>query len=282
MPPEPVCPPPPGGWAVSVGPAEDGSLGEGVVGSRRLRGRIIAAGRRPGHAVGPCGLGMPAAPPAPASSRPRRAPGPPTRATGAAACWSWPQQAPSPPTTAITARRSAANCVAVLVAQLGLLGQRTGDHLRPAARACPCGSMRMSGASSLAILYISSRHRVAAERQHAGEHLEQHDAQRVQVGAAVDLLAGDLLGRHEAGRAQHQAGLGLARVGDARDAEVGDLHGVAVQLVHDVGRLDVAVHHVLPVRIGQRLGHARDDGQHLAAAAAGWAVLAVVRPGPCP
>ena len=37
----------------------------------------------------------------------------------------------------------------------------------------------------------------------------------------------------------------------------------ASELVHDVGRLDVAVHDALPVRVGQRVGDARDDRQHL-------------------
>src|SRR5581483_118213 len=36
-------------------------------------------------------------------------------------------------------------------------------------------------------------HRFALERQFAGDHLVEHDAQRKQIGTAVDLLAGELL-----------------------------------------------------------------------------------------
>jgi hypothetical protein len=46
--------------------------------------------------------------------------------------------------------------------------------------------------------------------------------------------------------------------------KVGHLDRVTFPLIHDVGRLDIAVHHILPVGIGQRLGHAGHDGQHRA------------------
>ena len=49
----------------------------------------------------------------------------------------------------------------------------------------------------------------AGERRVAGEHLVQHHAQRVDVGAGGDLpLAHRLLGRHVVRRAQRHAGLG--------------------------------------------------------------------------
>src|SRR6266540_5270457 len=58
--------------------------------------------------------------------------------------------------------------------------------------------------------------RIAAlERQLPGEHLERHDAERVDVAARVERLAADLLGTHELGRAEDDTGgreLGDGRV----------------------------------------------------------------------
>ena len=104
-------------------------------------------------------------------------------------------------------------------------------------------------------------HRLGGMRQRTGQQPEQHHAERVQVGAAVDAAPRELLRRHERRRAQHHAGPRAARVGDAGDAEVGHLHAVVARIDHHVGRLDVAVHHALAVRIGERVRHARDDAQ---------------------
>jgi hypothetical protein len=49
-------------------------------------------------------------------------------------------------------------------------------------------------------------HRVGIdERRAAGQELEQHDPDRVQVGAVIERLARGLLGRHVAGRAEDRA-----------------------------------------------------------------------------
>src|SRR5260370_35193731 len=45
----------------------------------------------------------------------------------------------------------------------------------------------------------------ALERQFAGEHLERDDAERVDIGARVELLATNLLGAHELRRAEDDA-----------------------------------------------------------------------------
>ena len=66
---------------------------------------------------------------------------------------------------------------------------------------------------------------VALERAPAGQHLVQHDAQRVDVGLAGHLVAARLLGAEVVDRSQRGAGDrhgGLAH--GAGDAEVGHLH----------------------------------------------------------
>ena len=97
----------------------------------------------------------------------------------------------------------------------------------------------------------------------AGEHLEHHDAERVQVRLAVDVVAEGLLGRDVVRRPQHAP---VRRqpvlVQRARDAEVGDL-GRALLVHEHVLRLDVAVHDAAGVggaegprdldRVGDRL-----------------------------
>ena len=110
-----------------------------------------------------------------------------------------------------------------------------------------------------------------AERPPARDHLEHHDGERVDVGAAVDLAADHLLGRHVIARADHLAGarqlprVERAAVLGARGAEVEHLDEVvvvALLLDVEVRRLEIAVHHAARVRLDQRVAHrARDrDG----------------------
>jgi hypothetical protein len=107
--------------------------------------------------------------------------------------------------------------------------------------------------------------RGAEERRRAGEHLVRDAAQRVDVGAAVELFTGPLLGAHVDRRADDEAGAGHPVVRRGRDgaghAEVGD-HGVA-GLDQHVGRLDVAVDHAELVGIGKRVGDLAGDDQRL-------------------
>ena len=79
------------------------------------------------------------------------------------------------------------------------------------ARRCAAapGSSRESIAlgSSDTCLSATATGVVAGERQRAGEHLVQHDADRVQVAALVDVVALRLFGRDVRDAAHHHAGL---------------------------------------------------------------------------
>ncbi len=112
---------------------------------------------------------------------------------------------------------------------------------------------------------------LALEQPPPGQHLVEHDAERPDVGAAVDLLALGLLGAHvrrraedhagdRSGRGQRRrhrrAGTGAGRVGRQRlgQSEVEHLD-LAVRGELHVGRLEVAVDHAGLVR---RLERGRD------------------------
>ena len=115
----------------------------------------------------------------------------------------------------------------------------------------------------------------ASVRRMARQHLVQHAAERVDVGARGDLLLGGrLLGAHVVRRAERQAGLGHPPAGRRahrqRDAEVGD-HRPAV-LQQDVLGLDVAVDHAVAVRVVERVGHVGGDPHRLVDAELGLAI----------
>ena len=75
----------------------------------------------------------------------------------------------------------------------------------------------------------------------AGEHLEGHGGERVDVHAGRRRRAVQLLGRHVAEAAHERARAGdVGPVGDVGHAQIGELHGALVS-EQDVGRLDVAV-----------------------------------------
>jgi hypothetical protein len=105
------------------------------------------------------------------------------------------------------------------------------------------------------LAHVLHRHRdlvLAVEGDVAGEHLEQHDAEGVDVGLAVDVVAQRLLGRHVVRGAEHApVGGQPLLVERAGDAEVGDL-GRALLVDQDVLRLDVAVDDVARVREAER------------------------------
>ena len=97
--------------------------------------------------------------------------------------------------------------------------------------------------------------RRAQKRRRAGQHLVRDASQRVDVGAAVELRAGGLLGAHVDRRADDETGARHPVVGGgadgARHAEVG--HDGVTGLDQHVRRLDVAVDDVELVRVGERV-----------------------------
>ena len=94
--------------------------------------------------------------------------------------------------------------------------------------------------------------RVAVERGFASQHLEQHHAQGVDVGAIVGRVAFGLLWREVGGGAHDCACLG--EVADAAgdrsgDAEIRNLQPRG-RREHDVARLHISVDHILLVGVG--------------------------------
>ncbi len=106
---------------------------------------------------------------------------------------------------------------------------------------------------------------IAGERGLPGQALDQHAAQRVDVGPAVHRLAPDLLGRHVIDGPHELAGLGQR--GPVRHSpdqpEVGQVHVLGPRCLalgqQDVRRLHVAVDQPAVVGRVQRARHLCDD-----------------------
>src|SRR5262245_6071203 len=88
----------------------------------------------------------------------------------------------------------------------------------------------------------------------AGEHLMEHDAERPDIGAAVQRFAYHLLGTHVLDRARAIAVLHHPGPGKLGDSEVEDLQD-SIFGEHQVGWLDIAMHHPTLVRLRQTLRH---------------------------
>ena len=108
------------------------------------------------------------------------------------------------------------------------------------------------------------RHRrVAVKRRTPRQHFIHHNAQRVQIGACIDVCALRLLRRDIMHRPQRLTRERILRGRDLRDAEIGDLHAAVLE-DHDVVGLNVAVDDAAAVRVLQRLGDLRGKMQRLA------------------
>ena len=96
--------------------------------------------------------------------------------------------------------------------------------------------------------------RLRVERRPAGDQVVQHGGQRVDVGAAVERVAVDLLGRHVGERADavdlRAVGVGVEDAAEVAQLDVDDL--AVLQHGQDVGRLDVAVDQALAIDVAER------------------------------
>ena len=92
-------------------------------------------------------------------------------------------------------------------------GRRSATRSSAAPRARADRRPTSSGSSSCSRLRDDFLRRAPANSRASGQHLVEHAAEREDVAAAVDALAGHLLRRHVAERAEHDA---LRRGGDRR------------------------------------------------------------------
>jgi hypothetical protein len=115
-------------------------------------------------------------------------------------------------------------------------------------------------------LHVGAHHvelTLSREGAPPGQHLVEQDAQRVGVGLNGPRLAAHLLGRHVLGCTHQAAGAGraLAPV-EARDSEVDPLR-LAARADHQVGGLDVAMHHAGVVRVLDPVERLMDQRERL-------------------
>ena len=96
----------------------------------------------------------------------------------------------------------------------------------------------------------------------AGNSLEQHQPQRVDVGRRADGLAAHLLGRHVGRGTDRDPGAGhSSRPDNAGDPEIGQ-PGPTLGVEQQVGRFDIAVHHPTGVHMRQRRSDLRTEPRH--------------------
>jgi hypothetical protein len=106
--------------------------------------------------------------------------------------------------------------------------------------------------------------RVAGKGDAPGEHLVQHHAERVDVGADVHTFGFGLFGGNVLRRADEHfvRKRRFAALGEARQAKVGEIN-VPVAVNQNVRRFDVAVQHALRVGVRQRSGDRANDFEYL-------------------
>ena len=110
------------------------------------------------------------------------------------------------------------------------------------------------------------RRQLRVERKAARQREVADDAERVDVAARVDAVAGHLLGAQVVHGAEHLAGRReRRRLGQARDAEVGDQRAPGGAVDENVLGLHVAVDDAARVRVAERLGDVAQLADDLAA-----------------
>ena len=94
-----------------------------------------------------------------------------------------------------------------------------------------------------------------------GEHVVEHHAHGIEIGAAIHRGAFDQhFGGYIIRRAHRRAFLRGGGVQHAGQAEIRHLHR-ALHIDQDVRRLDVPMHHPALMRVAQRIADMRGDGQ---------------------
>src|SRR5262245_37553781 len=102
------------------------------------------------------------------------------------------------------------------------------------------------------------------ERNDAGQHFKQDNAQAVDIRAPIQLFTQTLLGRHVMWRPHDGAGscqpadFNVAQRGDAEIEQL-DLQAAWDYLHENILRFDVAMNYTLPVRLIQRRADLSDD-----------------------
>ena len=158
--------------------------------------------------------------------------------------------------------------VAILFERLGNQPIEIGGHIRI--------QLQRSRRSATEDLVRHHTGRRSPERQHAGRHLVEHDAEREQIASRVDPCAAHLLGRHVHHRPQRRSRAGEMRIpGDRRDGgcagddriELGETEveqlGVSARGDEDVARLDIAMNDAGTVRGVERIGDLECQRQQL-------------------
>ena len=136
-----------------------------------------------------------------------------------------------------------------LIPVVGLLGQRPLEHRVQRRRIT--GDHGLQWIVGFVKNLLQDRDIVAGKGKAAGEYPIKHHTDRPDIGSSIGGLAQQSFRRDVMKGSDDHAGLGVAgKVLQAGDAEVDDLD-VAIGLEHDVGRLDVAVHHAHAVRIAE-------------------------------
>ena len=98
----------------------------------------------------------------------------------------------------------------------------------------------------------------ALECSDAGEDFVKHGAGGKDVTAAVDSLAGDLFGRHVAGRADQRPGRGHGGVRQSGDTEIENAN-LPVRGQEDIFGLDVAMREAVAMGVGEGAAHLFHD-----------------------
>ena len=136
-----------------------------------------------------------------------------------------------------------------LIASVGILAHQPSDDVTHHRRHFGCDDIGPRRARGEVRLHVVER-RAALKGQAAGEQLEEQHPQGIEIGALVDLAihAPGLFGCHVGRRAfESHAGSGMGSA--ARQPEVDQAQAFRGARHEHVGRLDVAVHHAMPVHI---------------------------------